>query len=93
MPPNTMKVDRTTRWGNPFFVLDEDDYNSHLAAVSAFARALRKDGGYISPAKRGRNIRLVTVEDIRRNLAGKNLACWCRLDEPCHADVLLRLAN
>ena len=26
-------------------------------------------------------------------LAGKNLACWCRLDEPCHADVLLELAN
>ncbi len=27
------------------------------------------------------------------NLAGKNLACWCRLDRPCHADVLLEIAN
>lgn len=26
-------------------------------------------------------------------LRGKNLACWCPLDEPCHADVLLELAN
>jgi hypothetical protein len=26
-------------------------------------------------------------------LRGKNLACWCKLDEPCHADVLLYLAN
>lgn len=26
-------------------------------------------------------------------LRGKNLACWCRLDQPCHADVLLQLAN
>jgi hypothetical protein len=26
-------------------------------------------------------------------LAGKDLACWCSLDEPCHADVLLNLAN
>lgn len=26
-------------------------------------------------------------------LRGKNLACWCRADEKCHADVLLRLAN
>jgi hypothetical protein len=26
-------------------------------------------------------------------LRGRNLACWCRLDEPCHADVLLELAN
>ena len=23
-------------------------------------------------------------------LKGKDLACWCRLDQPCHADVLLR---
>lgn len=26
-------------------------------------------------------------------LRGKNLACWCPLDHPCHADVLLELAN
>lgn len=26
-------------------------------------------------------------------LRGKNLACWCRLDQPCHADVLLEFAN
>ncbi len=26
-------------------------------------------------------------------LSGKNLACWCPLDQPCHADVLLELAN
>jgi len=26
-------------------------------------------------------------------IAGKNLGCWCPLDEPCHADVLLELAN
>ena len=29
----------------------------------------------------------------RQELRGKNLACWCRLDQPCHADVLLSLAN
>ena len=26
-------------------------------------------------------------------LHGKNLACWCSLDGPCHADILLKLAN
>lgn len=26
-------------------------------------------------------------------LRGKDLACWCRLDQPCHADVLLEMAN
>ena len=31
--------------------------------------------------------------DIRHCLHDKDLACWCALDEPCHADVLLRIAN
>ena len=26
-------------------------------------------------------------------LRGKDLVCWCPLDRPCHADVLLELAN
>jgi hypothetical protein len=26
-------------------------------------------------------------------LKGKNLACWCPIDAPCHADVLLKIAN
>lgn len=26
-------------------------------------------------------------------LRGKNLACWCPLDQPCHADILLKIAN
>lgn len=30
---------------------------------------------------------------IREALAGKDLACWCPLDQPCHADVLLEIAN
>lgn len=33
------------------------------------------------------------VAEIRATLAGKDLACWCPLDRPCHADVLLTLAN
>jgi hypothetical protein len=34
-----------------------------------------------------------SVEDIRRELAGKDLACWCPIDGPCHADALLEIAN
>lgn len=26
-------------------------------------------------------------------LRGKNLACWCKLDSPCHGDILLELVN
>jgi hypothetical protein len=33
------------------------------------------------------------LDRVRRELAGLDLACWCRLDMPCHADVLLELAN
>lgn len=29
----------------------------------------------------------------RHELLGKDLACWCSLDQPCHADVLIRIAN
>jgi hypothetical protein len=36
---------------------------------------------------------LVTIEDTRRELRGRDLACYCPLDEPCHADVLLAVAN
>lgn len=34
-----------------------------------------------------------TASEVQAELAGKNLACWCPLDAPCHADVLLDIAN
>jgi hypothetical protein len=33
------------------------------------------------------------LQEARQALAGRPLACWCRLDRPCHADVLLELVN
>lgn len=33
------------------------------------------------------------VKEARFELRGRDLMCWCPLDEPCHADVLLELAN
>jgi hypothetical protein len=33
------------------------------------------------------------VDEVRVQLAGRDLCCWCPLDRPCHADVLLELAN
>ena len=35
----------------------------------------------------------VTVEDAKRELRGRDLACYCPVDEPCHADVLLAVAK
>lgn len=34
-----------------------------------------------------------TLAQIVAELAGRDLACWCPLDQPCHADVLLEIAN
>jgi hypothetical protein len=34
-----------------------------------------------------------TVEEIQAKLRGHDLACFCELDEPCHADVLIEIAN
>ncbi len=44
------------------------------------------------PSRKGHFLK-VTVDDIRREMAGKNLACWCKPGDACHADVLLEIAN
>ncbi len=36
---------------------------------------------------------LITVADVKQQLRGADLACYCPLNEPCHADVLLEVAN
>jgi hypothetical protein len=36
---------------------------------------------------------LVSVGDVKAELKGSDLACYCPLDEPCHADVLIAVAN
>ncbi len=46
----------------------------------------------LTPRPRGDVERDAILDDIER-LRGRNLACWCPLDRPCHADVLLELAN
>lgn len=103
MPPNTVKVDRSTRWGNPYVVGEAVDL-----------KQVRRWGWHLSPA--GKMIICESVEEsvrrfthclamdqafhpfVRETLRGKNLACWCKLPRPgepdvCHAAVLLELAN
>ena len=38
-------------------------------------------------------LRADPADRIRNELAGSDLACWCPLGQPCHADVLLEIAN
>lgn len=52
--------------------------------------------GHETDLRRARAVELFRADAIEMDLAelrGKNLACWCALDAPCHADVLLELAN
>jgi len=83
MPPNTVSVARPTKWGNPFRVGDpgRDPESSPSVRYPSEAAALFRE--WVTPH----------VDVVRERLAGKNLACWCALDQPCHADVLLELAN
>jgi len=84
MPPGALKVDRTTKWGNPFTVAE---FGSAAVAVAEHGRWMRGEiaapDGALPPG----------AEAIRAALAGHDLACWCPLDGPCHADLLLAIAN
>lgn len=83
MPPNTVKVDRTTKWGNPFRVGQKNPYGTITKDVRHSYML------YVGFAPQNEKL----VAAARAELSGKNLACWCRLGESCHADVLLKLAN
>lgn len=107
-PPNTVIVSRPSKWGNPFSVSQEDGEWSVVSslvkdlayekyptivvkcdtreaavkkAVELFHEALLIGDLNFEPA------------DVRQELGGKNLACWCKAGDRCHADVLLAVAN
>ena len=90
MPPNTVYVGRPSTWGNPFHIGMFKDYDA-ADAVNGYQRWMRRELSFRSCENTfGRP---PTKQDIRAALRGKNLCCWCSLDQPCHADTLLRLAN
>ena len=99
MPPNTKKVDRSTKWGNPFTVAGcrEAGYIGTDAEIAA--RCVEAFRVWLGPLWRN-NWQGPESEATRRaildniaDLRGKNLACWCLPGAPCHADVLLEIAN
>ena len=78
--PDAVIVARPSRYGNPFRVTKE---RSAQRAVELFRMLLE--------------LRITDRPELflelREKLGGRDLACWCPLDQPCHADVLLDLAN
>jgi hypothetical protein len=92
-PEGTIVVSRPSKWGNPFVVgemlSETTGYRIPLVitpevAVFLFREWLAQKQPVVDP---------VIVEEDFAELRGHDLACWCPLDQPCHADVLLELAN
>ena len=81
LPPNTVCVDRTSRYGNPCRV----GYCPNCGVTHTRAEAVAEFRALCDDPE--------VIDRIREHLRGKNLACWCRLDQECHADVLLEIAN
>jgi hypothetical protein len=99
MPLNAKSVARPSRWGNPFTVssaLDTsyayDEADARLLVVECFrdwlTRGERGEWWFLNGAERHEYM-TAHLPDLR----GIDLACYCPLDQPCHADVLLEMAN
>ena len=105
MPPNTVSVARPHRWGNPFPVA-EFGLNTSLRLFANTVRGTWNpgaldpnhpdevwDSAYEKHTEWLKRLGGHPLELIRVELGGRNLACFCHLDQPCHADIELVLAN
>lgn len=97
-------VGRPSKWGSPFFVNPARTLEKHNPPeIIGDIFACKNAREAVQQYKRtciGSKLRLhFQVENIIKELKGKNLCCWCPLEDkdgnkvPCHADILLRLAN
>lgn len=94
MPENTVYVGRPGKWGNPFKV-GEATWNPRNERMSLITpndieECIDLFRVYIEKGMKKSSTWM--YKDLHE-LRGKNLACFCFLDKPCHADVLLEIAN
>lgn len=108
MPKNAMYVGRPTKWGNPFKAgkylnaWGKAFIAIQLGKTPDGVRAIYKTGVFkhkITPEESMKYYRMWIEFRIERGklnideLKGKDLACFCSLSQPCHADVLIELAT
>jgi hypothetical protein len=100
MPEGAVYVGRPSKWGNPYEVRRSSDANGWLVIFHATERShivhgthSRADARADAIARYRDWIDCVSAPIPEDELAGKDLACWCSIDQPCHADVLLEIAN
>lgn len=82
MPRNAVSVCRPGRYGNPFH-----DGGRFAMVRQEYVDAYRDMAEYLFAHDREWRKRMIA------DLRGRDLACFCPLDQPCHAAVLLELAN
>ena len=92
LPPNTINVARPGKLGNPFVV---GKWGTRPQCVSALASL---SAGFINLGTSQVTIDAQLalwghIHAVRDRFAGRDVACWCSLDGPCHGDVYLHLWN
>lgn len=93
-PDGAIVVSRPSIWGNPFAIKDARESGYEYAAkmaMQAFDDWLHGDNwacGSDIYADR-RTLILSRLPELR----GHDLCCWCKPGEPCHGDILIRMAN
>ena len=95
MPPTTVKVDRTTPYGNPHDWREwMDDAKAHPFELP-YAEDRKKWCREQAVEAFAADIRNGSIKLDLEPLRGKNLACWCAPGPrySCHAEILLELAN
>lgn len=92
LPPNTVVVSRPTKWGNPFVPGRNRNVQQCIELYQLATGGLLCVSTDRESIKAQERLMAAVANDLDE-LRGKNLACFCRLDRPCHADILLALAN
>lgn len=103
MPPNTVKVDRSTKWGNHWRVSFDSVYKEWTVWCDGSLHVVRdKAAGMALAVQLFREDTVIRRGRFSRSsldaLRGKNIGCWCNLPAPgepdiCHGAVLLEIAN
>lgn len=89
-PAGAVVVSRPSKWGNPWRVGDpHPDPDEGGRAIRDLAEAVALFELHAGPL----GLYELDREELRRELCGRDLACWCRPSAACHANVLLRWAN
>lgn len=99
-PEGAVSVARPSKWGNPWRIVDGTVFRvfapggiDHGTFGSREAAARHAVAAYKWQIHHHPNVVGFTADDVRAELRGKDLMCFCPLDQPCHADVLLAIAN